>query len=278
MIYMYLFYMKMIGYQKKQRSIRNTQKNPLTLHHPKTPTISLATLPSATSKVKHRFGSCVKKTTTSRTEKKNKKHRGIFRGRIFPCFLAKGLNSVKQPGGCLVDVCCFKAHCLVFVVPCLDLREINCLSHVQVKSGTTISRSFSCLFFSRRSLHACCSCMDFFKIYQGVRKSCMLLQGLSNVFFSVQVMSFSLFPIAFARLLLRCWNPLHIYCSKFTQQDVENHDKLEFKIMFHPQDVTFMQKYRSSCTYILCFPFLQKDTSLSQRRQIFCVTCFQAEW
>ena len=113
MIYIYLLYMKMIGYQKKQRSIRNTQKRPLTLHHPKTPTISLATLPSATSKVKHRFGLCGKKQRGV-VPKKNTVE---FRGRIFPCFFAKGLNSVKQPGGCLVDVCCccFKAQCQLFV-------------------------------------------------------------------------------------------------------------------------------------------------------------------
>lgn len=200
MIYMYFLYMKMIGYQKKQWSIRNTQKRPLTLHHPKTPTISLATLPSATSKVKHRFGWCVKKNNDESYRKKTKNTVGFIGGRIFPWFFAKGLNSVKQPGGCLVDVCCFKAHCLVFVVPCLDLREINCLSHVQVKSGTTISRSFSFLFFSRRSLHACYSCMDFFKMYQGVRKSCMLLQGLSIGFFPYKSCLFHCFPL----LLLDC--------------------------------------------------------------------------
>lgn len=173
MIYMYLLYMKMIWLPKKNKGPLETPKNAhhFTCHLAKCHFRGEASI----------WIVCEKKQRRSRIPKK--KHRGIP-GADFPVlFRQKVWNSVKQPGGCLVDVCCFKAHCLVFVVPCLDLREINCLSHVQVKSGTTISRSFSFLFFSRRSLHACYSCMAFFKIYQGVRKSCMLLQGLSIVFF-----------------------------------------------------------------------------------------------
>ena len=114
---------------------------------------------------------------------------------------------MKQPGACLVDVCCFKAHCLVFVVPCLGLREINCLSQFMVKSGSRISRSFSFLVFSRRSLHACYSCN--YGLFQDIQvprcaKKLHVAARSFDRFFSVQVMSFSLFPIAVARPLIRC--------------------------------------------------------------------------
>lgn len=105
MIYMYLLYMKMIWLPKKQRSIRSTQKSPLTLHHPKTPTTSLATLPSATSKVKHRFGSCVKKTTTKSYRKKRKPwvfFGGGFSRVVSPKGLKLGETTRWMFGGCLL--------------------------------------------------------------------------------------------------------------------------------------------------------------------------------